>query len=68
MKKFATALALSALVTGAAIAGPQGVTDDKITLGSYTDLSGPYLKPTDCACAWTRSTPRAAFTVASLRS
>jgi len=41
MKNFATALALSALVTGAAIAGPQGVTEDKITLGSYTDLSGP---------------------------
>jgi len=41
MKNFATALALSVLVTGAAIAGPQGVTEDKITLGSYTDLSGP---------------------------
>ena len=41
MKKFAIALAFSALAAGAAIADPQGVTDDKITLGAYTDLSGP---------------------------
>lgn len=41
MKKLATALALSALTATGAMAGPQGVTDDKITLGNYTDLSGP---------------------------
>ena len=41
MKKFTTALAATALAATGAMAGPQGVTDEKITLGSYTDLSGP---------------------------
>lgn len=42
MKKLATALAFTAMTaTGAMAEGLQGVTDDMITLGTYTDLSGP---------------------------
>lgn len=42
MKKLVTAFAFSAMTaTGAMADGPQGVTDDMITLGTYTDLSGP---------------------------